>query len=358
MKSKQALIERFKKSLNVVSTSVRSVVNKPGGLSENELLDLILNPVDYRVNLPEEPDDSVVITNCDVEKCNELGNEVLARGEVAYCILAGGMETRIGEPKALVRIPNFGMSLLTLKFFQAYGNGPIWVIASPSLKNRIIDHISSQSGLDLSRIRIIEQFESYRLEPDNQISFTDGEPNLYPCGHGDLFPALTSTGTLKEFTERGGRFVCVVNVDNAAAFLDPVSIGRHIISNANVSCEVVEKNAEDPGGVLCNIEGSHQILESFKTHATDLARFKWLNTNSIIFNSSLNIAPLGRTWHRVQKNIDGKLFIQYERLLQEITEAYDTIYFGVERTKRFLPVKNLDDLKNIGKILNADLRLI
>lgn len=357
MKSTAALIERFKKSLNEIPASTRSVINKAGGLSENKLLDLILNPKDYGVNLPEEPPDDVVITNCDVEKCNELGNESLANGEVAYCVLAGGAGTRIGEPKALLRIPNIGMSLLTLKLFQAFGTGPIWVIVSPGLKDRIIDHVASQAGLDMARIKFIEQYESYRLEPDNQISFVDGKPNLYPCGHGDLFPALVSSGVLKEFVEQGGRYVCTVNVDNVAAFLDPVAIGRHIVSNANVSCEVVTKNVEDTGGVLCDVNGSYQILESFKIHGTDSTKFKWLNTNTFVFNSTLNIVPLGNAWNRVQKNVDGKLFVQHERLLQEITEAYDTVYFGVERAERFVPIKSVDDLEKVEKILNANLRL-
>lgn len=351
-----ALIDRFKKSLESIPSNIRENVNRRGGLGESKLLDLIINPVDYGVNLPAIPPPEVVETSWDVENCNSLGEEFLEKGQVAYCIMAGGAGTRIGEPKALLRIPGIEMSLLTLKIFQATGTGPIWIVVSPSLRSKIVDHVSSQVGFDSSRIRFIEQYESYRLRPDNEISFVDGVPDMYPCGHGDVFPALVSSGVLEEFVSKGGRYVSVVNVDNMAAFLDPVAIGRHNITGANVSCEVVQRTDEDSGGMLCDVNGSYQIVESFRIHGVDVKAFEWLNTNTFIFNANLNIAPLGGAWNRVQKNINGRLVIQHERLLQEITEAYDTRYFGVNRDERFAPVKSVDDLTKVGKLIDANAR--
>lgn len=351
-----ALIDRFKKSLDQISLVVREKTNRPGGLSEKKLLDLILNPVDYGVNLPKVPPDNVVRTSWDIAQCESTGLEILENGQVAYCIMAGGAGTRIGEPKALLRIPGVDMSLLTLKIFQATGTGPIWIVVSPGLKDRIVDHLSSQVGFDMGRIKFIEQYESYRLRPDNEISFVEDLPDMYPCGHGDLFPVLVASQTLDDFVVSGGKYVTVVNVDNVAAFLDPVAIGRHVMANANVSCEVVKRNDEDSGGTLCDVNGSYQILEGFRIHGVDVKNFEWLNTNTFIFNANLNIAPLGNAWNRVQKKVDGRLVVQHERLLQEITEAYDTHYFGVDRQQRFMPVKNLEDLNRVGEILNGNSR--
>lgn len=358
MKSKLVFTDTFRKSLENIPSIIRSNVNRRGGLSESKLLDLILNPEDYGIKNPEQPDDSVVEVNYDVETCNLLGNEAIEKGDVAYCILAGGAGTRVGEPKALLKIPEVDMSLLTLKLFQAIGNGPIWIIVSPSLKEKIVDHVNSQIGIDHKRIHFLEQYESYRLNPDNQISFIEDTPELYPCGHGDLFPLLVQSGVLQEFVNKGGKYVSVVNVDNVAGYLDPTIIGRHINLNANVSCEVVEKNNEDSGGFLCDVYGSCQIVESFKIHGVDLKNFKWLNTNSLVFNANLNIMPLGNAWNRVQKNINGRIVIQHERLLQEITEAYDTKFLCVDRNKRFIPVKNINDLVRVGAQLNINSRIL
>jgi UTP--glucose-1-phosphate uridylyltransferase len=180
---------------------------------------------------------------------------------------------------------------------------------------------------------------------------------LYPCGHGDIFPALTNSGLLKNFINDGGKYVAIVNVDNVLAALDPVLIGWHVLSNSNVTCEVVERRDGDTGGVLCIERGQLQIAEGFRLSCANPQNFKWLNTNSFIFNANLNIEPLGNSWNRVQKNVNDKLYVQHERLIQEITEAYDTMFVRVERRDRFFPIKNQKDLilasekLNIGKLL-------
>jgi UTP--glucose-1-phosphate uridylyltransferase len=219
-----------------------------------------------------------------------------------------------------------------------------------------MDHVMSHSGIEKSRIHFVEQYEAYRLTPDNQISFVDDKPELYPCGHGDLFPALVQSGLIENFVAEGGLYISIVNVDNVAASLDPVTIGRHIDLQANVSCEVVRRAENDSGGVLCNVGGTLQIVEGFRISGVDPRKFEWLNTNSFIINARLNISPLGAAWNRVQKNIENRVVVQYERLLQEITEAYDTKYLAVERQERFMPIKKVEDLIAIGEKLDINRR--
>jgi UTP--glucose-1-phosphate uridylyltransferase len=56
----------------------------------------------------------------------------------------------------------------------------------------------------------------------------------------------------------------------------------------------------------------------------------------------------------VEKKVDGKVAIQFERLLQELTSAMDAAYVRVPRdgsASRFLPVKDFDELaKRAGDI--------
>ena len=358
MKSIESLVNRYKKSLNDIPDDVRERVNRAGGLDEAKLLDLIINPQDYSVLSPEHPSILDVQIDYDKSSCFSVGEKAIESGEVAYCVLAGGAGTRIGEPKALLRLPGLGMSLLTLKLMQARGTGPVWVIVSSSLKDRIKDHIESQSGFDKSRIRLIEQYESYRLTPDNQIVMKEGLPDTYPCGHGDLFPALLHSGALSEFIANGGKYVEIVNVDNVTAELDPTTLGRHITGGKKVSCEVVKRTDSDAGGVLCNVLGSLQIVESFRIRGADPQSFEWLNTNSFVMDADVDVKPLGNAWSRVQKNVGSSIVIQHERLLQEITSAYDTLYLSVDRKKRFMPIKSSSDLEAADKFVDANRKFL
>jgi UDP-N-acetylglucosamine pyrophosphorylase len=353
-KSIDLFVKRYQEILNVIPNETRNIVNRPGGLTEADLLDLILNPQDQSLDSPRPPANKQIISEYDSNFCKETGISEILSGKVAYCIMAGGAGTRIGEPKALLRLPKIGMSLLTIKLFQAIGNGPIWIVVSPAIKQQIIDHVASQIGIDHNRVRYIEQFESYRLYPHNEIIMVDGNPELYPCGHGDLFQALVNGHELEEFINKGGKYISVVNVDNVLASLDPTMIGLHQILNSNVTCEVVERKDKDSGGVVCVDRGQIQVAESYRIRGTDISEFKWLNTNSLIFNANLNIEPLGNSWNRVQKVVNEKLVIQHERLLQEITEAYDTKFVAVDRNERFFPIKNLEDLSLASEKLNAN----
>lgn len=358
MKSAISFVERYKNTISNVPSHIRSIINKQGGLSEDHLMELVLNPKDYSVDTPLPPPEDILQTQFDLEECTKIGSEAIQTGSVAYCIMAGDTPLNGGMPKALWRIPGVGMSLLTLKIFQAVGYGPIWIVVSPSTRAIIEDHIRSQMGFDQSRIKFIEQYQTYGLTPDNQISTTEGVVNLYSCGHGDLYPVLTRSGVLHSSIEAGVKYVSVTCVNNIMGYLDPISVGKHITCNANVSCEVIEGNLEDSNSFLCDVNGTYQILKSYKIFGADINQFNWLGTNSYIFNANLNIAPLGREWNRVQKNIDGKVVVQYERLLEEITDAYDTKYFSVNREDRYFTVDNLNDLIDVEKLLNGNKRLI
>lgn len=353
-KSIDALTKRYLDTLTSIPKEIRETVNKRGGLSESKLLELILNPQDQGIDRPSAPLDSQIRIECDIDVCVNTGNEELLGGKVAYCIVTNNVELGSGEPTALMRIPDLGISLLTIKLFQAIGTGPIWILVSPSTKHKIVSHVNSQIGIDHSRIRYIEQFESYRLYPNNDVIISEGKPDLYSCGTGDLFPALVHSGVMQEFIDKGGKYISVVNVDNILASLDPMLIGWHALSLSNVTCEVVKREINDAGGFVCVDRGQLQVTESYRMYNVDTSSFKWLNTNSLIFNANLNIEPLGDSWNRVQKSINGNLVIQYERLLEEITEAYNTMFVAVDRNKRFFLIKKQSDLILASKKLNID----
>jgi len=204
-------------------------------------------------------------------------------------------------------------------------------------------------------VKMFQQYQSVRLTPDNRLHLEDDEPSFYPCGHGDVIPALKESGVLDEFIAGGGKYIMIVNVDNVLAGLDPSLIGHHIKANKPVTCEVVEKLPTDTGGLLCDVAGTNQIVEQFRIMGNvDMSQFTWLNTNSMIVDANLAFEEVRWSWHRVKKNVDGKLVVQYERLLQDLTSTFQTSYVEVPRYSHFMPIKTTADLQTAYELLNGN----
>lgn len=342
MRSSPGFLVPLQTQLESLNLDTLERVNRPGGLEIRDLLDLILRPRDYSVDLPDNTDPDIDYGTIDLET-RSLGAEALRDGSTAYCVLAGGSGTRIGMSKAFLNIPGTATSLLGLKLLQAKQVKDVWVMSSPSNKKEIEDHLLSIGRPD---VRVFTQFESFRLTLDNNLHMINGEPDLHPCGHGDVIPALKHAGVLSDFLRSGGKRVVVVNVDNLFAAPDPVVVGQHIAAGKPITCEVTEKLKSDTGGILCRHIGVDQIVEQFRLSSdTDPSQYNWFSTNSMVIDADLNFDAIRWSWHRVKKNVGGQLLVQYERLLQEVTSHFKTQFVSVPRHTRYTPVKTNEDLQ-------------
>ena len=346
-------MRRYPGFLNNLQTQIENLpektfkrVSRAGGLDIHDLLALLIEPKDHTVDCPDTVSQDEIFHYSQIGDNETLGAKLVQDDAVSFCILAGGAGTRAGGPKCLLKFSN-GESLLSTKIRQAGALTNIWVIVSHGLRQAVVDHLNSLQLMNDS-IRIIEQYESVRLTPDNQLFLDGNEPSLYPCGHGDAIPALVSANLVKEFTQSGGKHIYIVNVDNVVAGLDKSILGLHHNSNLPVTCEVVKKNEGDAGGFLCKHSGINQIVESFRMSSeTDVTKFQHINTNTMIVKADLDFSTINWSWHRVKKQLDGKLVIQYERLLQQLTEHFKTQFVEVDRQKRFTPVKSASDLDKL-----------
>lgn len=324
-------------------------VTRSGGLDPHDLINLITHPKDQTIDLPEEVLLGDVIGYEDIaERFSALGSKLFEDAKIAFCILAGDAGTRMGGPKALIQIPGTDDTLLSLKLKQSKHVPDVWILTSPDLTQKIKVYIES-NGLSRHGLQVIEQYESIRLDSLNCLVYdSSGNPCFHPAGHGDVIPALLHCGVLSKFLARGGKHVAVVNVDNVVAEPDARLYGLHDSADHYVTCEVVKRLSSDSGGFLCSYQGVNQIVERFRMSSeTDVNQFRWLNTNSMIFKADLPFENVKWTWHRVKKVVDDKVIIQYERLLQQLTEFFKASFVAVPRDKRFKPIKNADDLQKI-----------
>ncbi len=113
--------------------------------------------------------------------------------------------------------------------------------------------------------------------------------------------------------------------------------------------EVTDKLANDRGGIPVHANGKLQVLEEFRLPKDfDASSVRVFNTNTFLARArALRDAKVDWSFFEVQKKVDGRPAVQFERLLQELTAAMSTIYVRVPRTgadARFLPVKDPDEL--------------
>ena len=284
------------------------------------------------------------------------GLEAIARGELALCVLAGGMATRMGGVvKALVEaLPGRTFLDLRLAEIEALSRAagrrvPFWMMTSEATYGPIADALGDR--LDGDRIALFEQHVSLRLAPDGALfRGSDGEPDVYATGHGDLPDALRASGLLRKFREGGGKYVWIANLDNLGASVDPMLLGWFIERREPLLVEVVDKVAGDKGGGPVRFQGRRLIVEEFRLPLDfDPSSVPVFNTNTFLVEAeSLEELDLAWTYVEVEKKSEGRTAIQFERLLGEITAAIEPVFVRVPREgerSRFLPVKDVPELE-------------
>jgi UTP--glucose-1-phosphate uridylyltransferase len=284
------------------------------------------------------------------------GLEALRNGEAALVVLAGGMATRMGGVvKALVEALD-GQRFIDLRLkeleslSEKVGRAvPLWLMTSHATHEKTEEAIqeAKKRGLDVATFR---QRLAPRLTADGHL-FRDaaGELSLHAPGHGDLVDALKDSGLIQAFLERGGKTVTVANLDNLGGGIDPVILGFHLSHGDALSCEVVDKEPGDRGGIPARLDGRRVVLEEFRLpEDVDPTHVPVFNTNTFHFDAQrLCDVDVPWTFFRVEKSVGEAKAIQFERLLGELTSYLDTRFLRLPRSgagSRFLPVKDFAEL--------------
>jgi UTP--glucose-1-phosphate uridylyltransferase len=288
------------------------------------------------------------------ERLRAVGLGAMQRGELAFCTMAGGMATRMGGIVKALAVVLPGHTFLSMRLAEnraatalAGRPVPLWLMTSSAT------HAAIESALRAARapenVAVFMQDLSLRLNPDGSLfRGAGGAPSEHATGHGDLVDALRRSGLVDRFVASGGKYVWITNVDNLGASIDPALLGLFVESGADVQCEVCRKEG-DKGGIPVHAEGKLQVLEEFRLPPDfDPTTVGVFNTNTFLVRAEpLAKQPLRWTFFEVEKKVDGKPAIQFERLLQEITAQMPSTYVEVPRdgaASRFLPVKDFDEL--------------
>jgi UTP--glucose-1-phosphate uridylyltransferase len=143
----------------------------------------------------------------------------------------------------------------------------------------------------------------------------------------------------------------VANLDILGATLDPAVLGWHLAHGKPVTCEVVDKVGSDRGGIPVRLDRRPVVLEEFRLpEGFDPTTVRVFNTNTFVVAArALLQLDMDWTFFTVNKKVEGRPVIQFERLLGEVTSALETRFVRVPRegaASRFLPVKDQAELQS------------
>ncbi|MGE0142157.1 MAG: UTP--glucose-1-phosphate uridylyltransferase [Planctomycetota bacterium] len=292
------------------------------------------------------------------EALERIGEAAIQRGELGLVILNGGMATRFGGVvKGVVEVLP-GQSFLGLKIREALatgrrlgGNIPVYLMNSfatdEATRAHLIEH--DNFGAGDGDLECFTQFISVRMTKEGEV-FRDaaGKISPYGPGHGDFAPSLRASGVLDRFRARGGRYLLLANVDNLGARVCPGILGMHIQSHAETTVEVAPKWPGDVGGSPWLYRGKLQLIEQIRyPEGFDADVVNVFNTNTFHFSADALDRDFELGWYYVEKKVDGKVAVQVERLVGEMTRFLRSQFVRVKRTgpsSRFFPIKTPEDL--------------
>lgn len=294
------------------------------------------------------------------QQLERIGREAIAAGRLGVVVLNGGMATRFGGVvKGVVPVLDKRRTFLGLvvedllrQQRESGGSIPLYCMNSFATDAATRAHFAEHDhfGADPDDIEHFTQFIAVRMTPDGALfELENGEPSPYGPGHGDFAAAFRRSGALSRFVARGGRYLLVRNVDNLGARVDPVVLGHHIESGADMTVELAPKWPEDVGGSPFQHEGRTQLIEQlryppgFDPNIVDV-----FNTNTFTFSAAALDRDFDLGWYYVEKQVEGKSAVQIEHLIGEMTAHLTTNFLQVRRNgrlSRFLPVKTPEDLQ-------------
>ena len=245
-----------------------------------------------------------------------------------------------------------GRTFLEIKLAQARSLGPAPLLIMNSFATHAgTEQFLAERGLS-DGIHSFLQNVSLRLTPDGQLFRTaEGALSPYAPGHGDFPEAMRRSGLLSRLEASGVRAVMLSNVDNLGADLDPAIVGYHLAHGRPVTIETAAALPGDVGGAPARVDGHLQVVEGFRfPRGYDFSRLRYSNTNTFLFSLEGLKVDHPLHWFYVEKEVEGEIAVQFERLVGEISAFVDAAFLATPRggaAGRFFPIKNREALERL-----------
>jgi UTP--glucose-1-phosphate uridylyltransferase len=238
----------------------------------------------------------------DLPDMEELPESLAAVGEAALAKTAviklnGGLGTSMGLEQAKSLLPvKQGLSFLDIIARQVQQDGvPLLLMNSFNTQAESLEALVAYG--DLSRglpLSFLQHKAPKVVQSDLTPAEWPDDPELEWCppGHGDIYTALVTSGTLNALLNAGYEYAFVSNADNLGAVIDRRILGFFAEREAPFLMEVADRTRMDrKGGHLAQRPDGQLILrESAQCPAADemafqdIKRHRYFNTNNLWFN--------------------------------------------------------------------------
>lgn len=303
----------------------------------------------------------------------------IAAESVALIKLNGGLGTSMGlnRAKSLIQIRQ-GLSFLDLIAKQVLAlrtevgtDVPLLLMNSFRTEDDTLHALAGHPSLAIDDLPLgfVQNRIPKVLEEDLSPAHDGRRPELGWCppGHGDLYTAIQSTGTLDLLLDRGIEYAFVSNADNLGAVFDTTLLGYMVSNGIDFMLEAADRTPADrKGGHLCRLpDGRLALRESAQCPPEeqedfqDVERHRYFNTNNLWVHLP--------TLHRLLEDHDGFLplptvvnrktldprdprspaVLQLETVMGTAISYFPNAAAVRVPRRRFSPVKNTNDLLGV-----------
>lgn len=315
----------------------------------------------------------------------EVGNAVL--GKTVLMKLNGGLGTSMGldRAKSLLAVKN-DLAFLDIIARQALEAGtPLLLMNSFNTRAESLARLHMYPRLEHQEVPLdflqhkVPKIRQEDLGPANRPD--DPELEWCPPGHGDIYLALATSGTLHILLEHGYEYAFVANADNLGAVLDLRILGYFADQEFPFMMEVADRTAADrKGGHLAQLPDGRLILrESAQCPEEDLDAFqdierhRYFNTNNLWLHLPSLAAKLEERDYilelpmvRNEKTVDPRdsesaPVFQLETAMGSAIGVFESAGAVRVPRSRFAPVKTTNDLlavRSDAYVLTDDYRLV
>ncbi len=211
------------------------------------------------------------------EKFDNLGEQIIRRGQYAVVTMAGGQGTRLGHqgPKGTFKLDVYGKGKYLFEILaenlkeanQKYNTSIPWYIMTSKENNaKTVEFLEKNNyfGYKKKDVTIFTQKELPLIDTKGKM-LINKEYKIKEAsdGNGGTYSSLRETGCLADMKERGIKWVFIGGVDNVLLKMaDTTLLGMAIDKGVQIASKsVVKANPHEKVGVFCKMNGHPKVIE-------------------------------------------------------------------------------------------------